>query len=83
MGLMDRAKEAAKVAADAAQKGLDEAKDAGQSYQLKRRLSALTEQVGDAVFRQREGEAGLEGEIDRLVEEMRAVKTEIAALATD
>jgi hypothetical protein len=39
--------------------------------------------LGDAVYRQREGEAGLEIEIDRLVEEMRVVGTEIAMLADD
>jgi len=83
MGLIDKAREAAKVAAEAAQKGLDEAKDAGQSFQLKRKLSGLSEELGDTVFRQREGEAGLDGEVDRLVEEMRAVKAEIEALAEE
>lgn len=83
MGLMDKAKEAAKAAAEAAQKGLDEAKDAGQSFQLKRKLSGLAEELGETVYRQREGESGLDGEVDRLVEEMRAVKAEIAALAEE
>ena len=83
MGLMDKAKEAAKAAADAAQKGLDEAKDAGQSFQLKRKLAGLAEELGETVYRQREGEAGLDAEVDRLVEEMRAVKAEISALAEE
>lgn len=83
MGLMDKAKEAAKAAADAAQKGLDEAKDAGQSFQLKRKLAGLAEEVGETVYRQREGESGLDGDVDRLIEEMRAVKAEIAALAEE
>lgn len=83
MGLMDKAKEAAKAAAEAAQKGLDEAKDAGQSFQLKRKLAGLAEEVGETVYRQREGESGLDGDVDRLIEEMRAVKAEIAALAEE
>lgn len=83
MGLMDKAKEAAKAAAEAAQKGLDEAKDAGQSFQLKRKLAGLAEEVGETVYRQREGESGLEDEVDRLIEEMRAVKAEIASLAEE
>jgi len=83
MGLMDKARDAAKVAADRAQKGLDEAKDAGQKVTLRRRLGALSGELGDVVFRQREGEAGLEPEVDRLVDEMRAVRAEIAALEED
>jgi len=80
---MDRAKDAAKVAAERAQKGLDEAKDAGQKVTLKRRLTTLSAELGDVVYRQREGEAGLDPEIDRLVGEMRAVRTEIEALQED
>lgn len=83
MGLMDKAREAAQKAADVAQKGLDEAKDAGQKVTLKRKLSGLAEELGEVVFRQRNGEAGLDGEIDRLVSEMQAVKAEIEALQED
>lgn len=83
MGLLDKAKDAAKVAADRAQKGLDEAKDAGQRVTLKRRLTALSAELGDVVFRQREGEAGLDAEVDRLVGEMRAVRAELEALAEE
>jgi hypothetical protein len=83
MGLVDKAKGAAKVAADAAQKGLDDAKDAGQVFALKRSATNLTEQLGNVVFRQHEGEAGLESEVTRLVEEIRAVKAEIASIAQE
>jgi hypothetical protein len=80
MGLMDKAKDAAKTAKDAAQKGLDDAKDAGQVFQLKRTVSNLTEQLGHVVFRQHEGEAGLDSEVIRLVDEIRATKAEIQSL---
>jgi phage shock protein A len=80
MGLMDKAKDAAKTAKDAAQKGLDDAKDAGQVFQLKRNVTNLTEQLGHVVYRQHEGEAGLDSEVIRLVDEIRATKAEIQAL---
>ncbi len=80
MGLLDKAKETAKKAQDAAAKGLDQAKDKGQEFNLKRKQNTLAEELGHIVFRQREGEAGLDAEIDRLVGELRAVKAEIDAL---
>jgi hypothetical protein len=79
MGLVDKAKDAAKVAVDAGKKGIDEAKDAGQTYQLKRSIGNLTEQLGHVVYRQHEGESGLDAEVTRLVEEIRATKAELAA----
>jgi len=83
MGLVDKAKDAAKRAGDAAQKGAAEARDKAHELSLKRRLSALAEDLGQVVFRQREGETGLDAEVDRLVSEMRAVNAEIEALAED
>ena len=80
MGIMDKAKDAAKTAKGAAQKGLDDAKDAGQVYQLKRNVTNLTEQLGHVVYRQHEGEAGLDSEVTRLVDEIRATKDEIQSL---
>ena len=47
---------------------------------LKRKQSALAADLGRIVFRQREGETGLDAEIDRLVSEMRGVRAEIEAL---
>jgi hypothetical protein len=80
MGLVDKAKDAAKTAAGAAQKGLDDVKGAGNLYSLRRQVGTLTDQLGQVVFRQHEGEAGLESEVDRLVEEIRSVKAEIDSL---
>ncbi len=80
MGLVDKAREAAKRATEAAQKGASEAKDKAQELTLKRRLNALAEELGHVVFRQREGEAGLDAEVDRLVAEMRGVQAEIEGL---
>lgn len=80
MGLLDKAKEAADKAKEVASKGLEEAKEKGQGISLKRKLNSLAEELGEVVFRQKEGEAGLDGEVDRLVGEMRSTKAEIAAL---
>jgi hypothetical protein len=80
MGLVDKARDAAKRATEAAQKGAGEARDKAQELSLKRRLNALAEDLGHIVFRQREGETGLDAEVDRLVSEMRGVRAEIEAL---
>jgi hypothetical protein len=80
MGLVDKARDAAKRAGEAAQKGASEARDKAQELALKRRLNALAEDLGHVVFRQREGETGLDAEVDRLVSEMRGVRAEVEAL---
>lgn len=77
MGFVDKAKDAAKKATDAAQKGANEAKDKAHDYNLKRHVSGLAEELGHLVVRQRDGEAGLDAEIDRLVSEIRAAQAEI------
>jgi hypothetical protein len=76
MGLVDRGKEAARRAAEAAQRGAGQAREKGQELALKRRYNALAQDLGEIVFRQREGEAGLDAEVDRLVGEMRGVRAE-------
>jgi hypothetical protein len=83
VGLVDKAKDAAKRAADAAQKGAGEAKDKAQELSLKRKQNALAEDLGHLVVRQRDGESGLDAEIDRVVSEIRAVQAEMDALDDD
>lgn len=80
MGLVDKAREAAKRAADAAQKGAEEARDKAQELSLKRRQNALAQDLGYLVVRQRNGESGLDAEIDRVASEVQAVQAEIDAL---
>ena len=41
---------------------------------------ALAEDLGHVVYRQHDGLTGLEGEVDRIVAEMRALYAEIAAI---
>ncbi|HET6690878.1 MAG TPA: hypothetical protein VFG74_08445 [Miltoncostaeaceae bacterium] len=83
MGLVDKAKEAANRAIDAAQKGAEEARDKAQELGLKRRQNALAQDLGYLVVRQRGGESGLDAEIDRMVGEVQAVQAEIDALDED
>lgn len=80
MGLVDRAREAAKRAGDAAQKGASGARDRAQEMGLKRRQNALAAELGHVVVRQHDGESGLEPEVARLVSEIRAVQAEVEAL---
>ena len=77
MGLMDRAKDTARRATEAAQRGADQAREKGQELALKRRHNDLAQDLGHIVFRQREGEGGLDAEVERLVGEMRALRDEI------
>ena len=80
MGLVDKARDAAKKAAEAAQKGAGEARDKAQELGLRRKMNALAEDLGHVVVRQRDGESGLDAEVDRLVSEIRAARAEIEAL---
>jgi hypothetical protein len=84
MGILDKAtqtaKDAAKKVAEVTQEGLSEAKDKGQELVLRRKANGYAEELGYLVVRQRDGEAGLDGEVDRLVAEIRAIEAEIKAL---
>ncbi len=77
---MDRAKGAAGKAGEAAKRGVDQAKDKSQEVTLKRKFNSLAQELGQIVFRQREGEGGLDAEVDRLVAEMRGVRADVEAL---
>ena len=79
-GWLDKAKDAASKAQDVARKGAEQAKDTSQKVMLRRKLDGAAEELGHIVFRQREGEGGLDAEIDRLVGEMRGLRAEIDAV---
>ena len=80
MGLLDKAVDAARKVAETAQEGLSEAKDKGQGLVIKRKINGYAEEIGHLVVRQKGGETGLDGEVDRLVGEIRAAEAEIKAL---
>ena len=83
MGLVDDARDLAKRAGETAKKWAGAARDKAHELTLKRRQKALAADLGQVVFRQREGETGLDAEIDRLVSEMRGVRAEVEALGDD
>ena len=83
MGLVDDARNFATRAGETAKKGAGAAREKAQELTLKRRQKALAADLGQVVFRQREGETGLDAEIDRLVSEMRGVRAEVEALGDD
>jgi hypothetical protein len=80
MGFGDQVRTYAKRAGDAIKRGAGAARGKAQELTLKRRLNALAADLGQIVFRQREGETGLDAEIDRLVSEMRGVRAELEGL---
>jgi hypothetical protein len=83
LGLADEVREFTKRAGDTAKKGAATARAKTRELTLKRRQNALAGDLGHIVFRQREGETGLDAEIDRLVAEMRGVQAEIDGLHED
>ncbi len=80
MGIVDDVRDYAKRAGDAVKQRAGQARLKAQEQSLKRRQKALASDLGQIVLRQREGETGLDAEIDRLVTEMRGVRAEIEAL---
>lgn len=74
------AKDSATRANEFAKEGVGRAKVQAQAVMLRRKFDELARDLGQIVFRQREGEGGLDVEIDRLVGEMRGVRAELDAL---
>jgi hypothetical protein len=83
MGMVDDVRDYAKRAGDAVKQRAGKARVKAQEHSLKRRQNGLASDLGQIVFRQREGETGLDAEIDRLVSEMRGVRAEREALHDD
>ena len=79
MGRLDKAREAAQRLGEAAQKLGEQARDKTHEVALQRKFDGLAKDVGELVFRQRQGESGLDAEVDRLISEMRGVRSELDA----
>ena len=80
MGWKDTAKGAMDAATQAAKGAANDARDKGDEVMLRRKVNALAEELGHTVYRQHEGMDGLDGHVDQLVSEMRALNAEIAAI---
>lgn len=70
MSLSDKAKRAVRQAAGTARRGAANAKDTAKQQVLKREERATAARIGELVYRSRQGEAGLEDEIDQLISEL-------------
>jgi len=81
--ITEKAKDAASKVAKLAQDGISQPKDKTTEFNLKRKLNGFAEELGHVVYRQRQGEAGLDAEAERLVGEMRATEAELKATEAD
>ena len=77
MGRFDKAREAAQKLGEAAKKAGETARDKTHELALQRKFDGLAKDVGELVFRQRQGESGLDAEVDRLISEMSGVRAEL------
>jgi len=81
MGLLDKAKDAAKTVGDKAKEGIDAGKEKLDDTKAKRQISNLKEELGGIVFSQRAGTppANAEAEITRIVGEIKTAEAELQA----
>ena len=81
MGLLDKAKEAAKTVGDKAQEGIKAGQDKMDEVKTKKKISDLKEELGGIVYQQRSGAAPADAdtEITRIVGEIRQAEAELSA----
>lgn len=80
MGFLDDVKDLAQKGLDVAQKGANEAREKANEVTLKRKLNGVAEELGHLVYRQRDGEDGLDPEIGKVIDQMRAIHQELSEL---
>jgi len=80
MGLLDKAKDAAKVVGDKAQEGLKAGQEKVDEVMSKKQISELKEQLGGIVYLERTGGAPSDSgaDIDRLVGEIKDAEAHLA-----
>jgi len=80
MGLLDKAKDAAKVVGDKAQEGLKAGQEKVDEVKTKKQISELKEQIGGIVYLERTGAAPPDSaaDIDRLVGEIKDAEAHLA-----
>jgi hypothetical protein len=80
MGLLDKAKEAAKTVGDKAQEGIKAGQEKVDEVKTKKRISDLKEELGGIVFEQRAGAApgSAEADIDRIVGQIKEAQASLA-----
>jgi len=80
MGLLDKAKDAAKTVGDKAQEGIKAGQEKIDETKTKKKVSDLKEDLGGIVYQQRTGagSADADAEIDRIVREITAAEASLA-----
>lgn len=80
MGLLDKAKEAAKTVGDKAQEGIKAGQEKVDEHKTKKRISDLKEEIGGIVYQQRTGAAvaDADAEIGRLIGEIQEAEASLA-----
>ena len=80
MGLLDKAKDAAKVVGDKAQEGLKAGQEKVDAVKTKKHIDDLKEQIGGIVYLQRTGapSASADADIDRMVGEIKDAEAHLA-----
>ena len=79
MSLTDKAKVVAGKAVAEAKKGAAKVQEKVENVQLRQKANGLAKEVGYLVVKGKSGEAVPDGEIDRLVAEIRSIEDQIKA----
>ena len=81
MGLLDKAKEAAKTVGEKAKEGVAAGQEKVDEMKTKKRIGELKEELGGIVFSQRTGGAPADAEtqITRIVSEIKQAEAELAS----
>lgn len=80
MGILDKAKEAAKTVGEKAKEGVAVGQEKVDELKTKKRIGELKEELGGIVFAQRTGgaSANAESEITRIVGEIKTAEANLA-----
>ena len=80
MGILDKAKEAAKTVGEKAKQGVEAGKEKVDEVATKKKIDGLKEELGGIVYQQRTGAApeNADAEIDRIVGEITEAEAHIA-----
>ena len=77
MNLTDQAKSVAGKAVDGAKKGAAQVQDKVADVQLRHKANGLAKEIGYLLVKEKGGEPAPDGEIDRLVAEIRSIEDQI------
>ena len=83
MGLLDRVRQAAGEAAEAAKKGASQVQSKVEQTQVRKRADDAAKQLGYLIVRERQGGAPAGAEVDRLVAEIEAAEHELERIRSE